>query len=182
VSDLLDRLREALANLTPREQILIGLAGATLSFVLVFTLISKVSDVAESAHAGVDSAEQQLALVKRLRRDYDEVTARLGAVEQRIGQTAQNRNVLTLLEALAATSGVKVESMEQRQAANNDRYRETKIEVELKNVTLTHMVSYLHNIEASRQLLSVKALRVKTRTDESSLLDVTFSVSSFEPI
>jgi hypothetical protein len=74
--------------------------------------------------------------------------------------------------------------MDQRQAANNDVYKETKVEVELKGVTLTQTVDYLHNIESSQQLLSVKSLRLKTRNEKvaPSLMDVTFAVSSFEPL
>ena len=120
--------------------------------------------------------------MQRLRREHDEVTQRLASVEQRIRSSAQNRNILTLLESLAKRSGVKVESMEERQAQANDRYRETKVEVELKSVTLTQTVEYLSQIEQSKQLLSIKSLRVKTRPDKSALLDVTFSVSSFQPI
>jgi general secretion pathway protein M len=120
--------------------------------------------------------------MKRVRREYDEVTSRLSGVEQRIQRKGQNRNILSLLDTLAASSAVKIDSMEQRQAANNDKYRETKVEVALKRVTLTDTVKYLHNIEDAQQLLSVKSLRVKTRPDDPQLLDVTFAVSSFEPL
>ena len=71
--------------------------------------------------------------------------------------------------------------MEERQASKNDQYVETKVEVALKNVSLSQTVKYLHNIEASSQPLSIKNLRIRTRPDNSQLLDVTFSVSSFEP-
>jgi len=72
--------------------------------------------------------------------------------------------------------------MEPQPAPSNDRYRETKVEVGLKGVTLPQTVSYLHQIESERQLLTVKSLRIRTRTDKPELLDVTFTVSSFERI
>ena len=75
--------------------------------------------------------------------------------------------------------------MEERQAGENEQYSETKVEVSLKNVTLTQTVNYLHNIESSDRVLSVKSLRVrnnKKRAGDAELLDVTFTVSSFEPI
>ena len=37
-------------------------------------------------------------------------------------------------------------------------------------------------IESAEQLLSVKSLRVRTRRDQPQALDVTFTVSSFEPL
>lgn len=183
MNEWIDRARKAWAGFSQREQILIAAAAASaLSVALFFGAIAPLLAYADHATSGVQSAEQQLALMTRLRREHDEVTHRLAAVEQRIRSSGQNRNILTLLESLAKTSGVKVESMEERQAQANDRYRETKVEVELKNVTLTQTVDYLNHIEESKQLLSIKSLRVRTRADKSSLLDVTFSVSSFQPI
>ena len=67
-------------------------------------------------------------------------------------------------------------------APTNDRYRETRVEVGLKGVTLPQTVSYLHAIESSRDLLTVKSLRIRTRSDKPELLDVVFTVSSFERI
>jgi hypothetical protein len=43
-------------------------------------------------------------------------------------------------------------------------------------------VSYLHEIESSEEVLSVKSLRMRTRKDRPDFLDVTFTVSTFEPI
>ena len=55
-------------------------------------------------------------------------------------------------------------------------------EVGLKNVTLAQTVHYLHQIDIAPQALSVKSLRVRTRAEQPDLLDVSFTVSSFEPI
>lgn len=183
MNELLARARDAWDKLTRRERFLVAIAGtlgtlAAVSFLAVIPLLS----LADRTSSGVGAAERQLELMKRLRRDHAEVTSRLAAVEQRIRAKGQNRNPLTLLESLASSSGVKIESMEERQAQANERYRETKVEVELKSVTLQQTVDYLHNIEGSQQLLSIKSLRVKRRVDDSALLDVTFAVSSFEPL
>jgi hypothetical protein len=72
--------------------------------------------------------------------------------------------------------------MEPQAAPSNDRYRETEVEVGLKGVTLPQTVSYLHEIENSGELLTVKSLRIRTRVDKPDLLDVVFTVSSFERI
>ena len=64
----------------------------------------------------------------------------------------------------------------------NEAYREQRVEVSLKKVTLEQAVRYLHSIESTERPFSVKSLRMKSRPDSSNLLDMTFSVSSFEPI
>ncbi len=72
--------------------------------------------------------------------------------------------------------------MEPQATPSNDLYRETKVAVELRQVTLQQTVSYLHQIESSEQVLSVKSLRMRARKDKPGFLDVTFTVSTFEPI
>ena len=106
---------------------------------------------------------------------------RLAAVEQRIRSESRG-NLRTTLESLASAASVKVESMEPQATPENDRYRETKVEVGLAGVTLPQTVNYLHEIESAPQVLSVKSLRIRTRPDKPELLDVTFTVSSFEPL
>ena len=70
-----------------------------------------------------------------LRAEFDEVNGRLTLVEERI-QGGPRGNIFTLLESLATRASVKVESMEPQTALSSDRYRETKVEVVLKNVLL----------------------------------------------
>ena len=49
-------------------------------------------------------------------------------------------------------------------------------------MTLAQTVNYLHRIESAQQMFSVKSLRIRTRQDKPELLDVRFTVSSFEPL
>ncbi len=79
-------------------------------------------------------------------------------------------------------STCSVDSMEPRSAPADDDYRETKVQVTLKGQTLAQVVRYLHGVENAPQPLSIKSLRIRTRADKPELLDVTFTVSSFEPI
>jgi type II secretory pathway component PulM len=186
VNDLLTRLRAAWDNLSPRERILLSGVGAIVMALLVFTIVvNPILGAAESAQLRVAEAEQQSEVMQRLRSEFDGIQSRLSSVEQRIRSGQDGAKIRTLLDSLATKSAVNIDSMEERQAGENDIYSETKVEVSLKNVTLTQTVNYLHNIESSDRVLSVKSLRVKNnkrRAGDAELLDVTFTVSSFEPI
>jgi len=179
---LWSRLRAAFDDLSERERILVSIVGVLIGvLVLYFGIIQASLGLRSDAERRLADAEQQLKLMSRLRGDFDDVNDRLTSVEQRI-QVSTRGNLRTTLESLAQASKVKVESMEPQATPSNDRYRETKVEVELKEVTLQQAVSYLHQIESSEQVLSVKSLRMRTRKDKPSFLDVTFTVSTFEPI
>lgn len=183
MNDVLDRLRTVWENFAPREQMLLAAAGvALLAALFFFAGVRPVLSARESARERVDAAEKQVEVMTRLRREYEEINARLATVETRIRANRDERNTLTLLEALASAASVKIDSMEERSSPDNDEYRETRVEVSLKNVSLTQVVSLLHNIETSPRQFSVKGLRVKTRTDKNGLLEVGFTVSTFEAI
>ena len=183
MNDLWSRLLAAWDNLSLRERMLLGIMGATaLVFLLALAVVNPLLGVLDRGGQRIDSAEQQLQAMVRLERDYREVHGQLEAIEEKIRGNKERRNVLTQLESLAATADLKVDAMKERQAANNEQYRETRVEVALKKVTLAQTTEYLHSIETSKRLFAVKSMRIRTRSDGSDLLDVTFTVSSFEPI
>jgi type II secretory pathway component PulM len=182
MKELIARLRTAYLGLSSQERILVTIAGAGVAAALVFlVIVSPILGAASGAESRVAAAEQELELVRRLRLDYDEVHGRLATVEERI-RNGPKGEIFTTLEKLASESMVKVDSMEPRTSPGSDAYRETKVQVALKSVTLAQLVNYLHKIDSSDQVLSIKSLRIRTRKDKPAFLDATFTVSSFEPV
>ncbi len=182
MKSFLQQLRATFENLAPRERVLVSAVGALLLLTLVwFGIVQRAFAYADSVEQRVETASQQLELLDRLRRQFEEVNGRLSTVERRIASGSRG-NLRTTLETIATRTAVKIESMEPQSSPAHERYRETKVEVGLKEVSLPQTVRYLHEIEASEQGFSVKTLRIRTRSDNPELLDVTFTVSSFEPI
>ncbi len=182
MKEFISRIRAALANLSPRERLLVIAAGGVfVLLVLVAGVVNPMLSASSRASARVEAAEAELRAVQVLRSQYDEVDSRMASVERRI-KSGPKGEIFTTLEKLAKDSAVKVDSMEPRTSPASDDYRETKVQVVLRGVTLAQMVSYLRRIESAPQLLSIKSLRVRTRADKPELLDVNFTVSSFEAI
>lgn len=175
------RLRTYFANLSSRERMLVSGVGVLAAAAVGMALVLELLAIGDRLDARRAAAEQQLEVMTRLRREFDDVNVRLRSVEERI-QSGQRGNLRTTLEGLAQRANVKVESMEPQASPTHERYRETKVEVGLREVTLAQAVSYLHEIEKTPQPLSVKALRIRTRQEKPEFLDVTFTVSSFEPL
>ena len=176
------RLLDAFNGLEARERMLVLIVGVLVLAALLYVLV--VGPILRASQRGEDrlaTADQRLQVMQRLRRDYDDVKGRLADVEQRIQRGARSE-LRTTLESLAQQASVKVESMEPQASPAHPKYRETKVEVGLRSVTLAQTVHYLHAIDIAPQALSVKSLRIRTRPEQPELLDVTFTVSSFEPI
>jgi len=182
VSELWNRVLNAFNGLEARERLLVSIVGLLLAAALLYlAVVGPILRASDRGEARLATADQRLQVMQRLRRDYDDVQGRLADVEQRI-QRGSRGELRTTLELLAQQASVKVESMEPQASPAHSKYRETKVEVGLKNVTLTQTVHYLHQIDIAPQALSVKSLRIRTRPDQPELLDVTFTVSSFEAI
>lgn len=182
MSDLLQRLRAALANLNPRERAMLFVAGALAGILILFVGVVQPAVAArERAAQRVANADRSFEAMLRLRQEYEGIHRGLASVERRIAKGPRG-NIFTTLENMARQAALKVDSMDPQSPLTSDGYRETKVQVVLRGVTLSQTVNYLHRIEAAPQVLSVKSLRVRTRADKTQLLDVTFTVSSFEPV
>lgn len=180
--DFLRRVVAAFESLSPSERLLVSIAaGLAVAVMLWIFPVRELLAASTGAGERVENAEKQLQAVEALRGRYDQVNARLAAVERRI-RSGPPGEIFTTLERLARLSAVTVASMEPRTAPTSDNYKETKVQVSLKGVTLAQVVDYLYRIESAPQLLSIKSLRIRTRADKPDLLDVTFTVSSFEPV
>lgn len=181
MNDLRDRIAAFVAGLAPRERLLLGGAAALLAVCVLWLAVAlPVVGAARGAALRAESAQTDLERAARLRADLAGIQGRLAAVERRVREGPRG-NLFTTLEELASQSAVKVESMEPQASPAQEPYRETKVQVVLKQVTLAQLVNFLHKIESAPQLLSVKSLRIRTRSEKKEdLLDVTFTVSSFE--
>jgi type II secretory pathway component PulM len=178
----LGQLRAFVDGLAPRERLLL-LVVAVLILALVFWVgvVTQVMAGMRRAEARAATAESDLQTALRLRRELDQIRAPLSEVERRIEEERAS-NLFTTLEALARQSAIQVDSMEPQASPSGDRYKETKVQVVLKSVTLAQVANYLHRIESAPQLLSIKSLRMRTLATKADSLDVTFTVSSFETL
>ena len=152
----LDKLRNMFADLAPRERGLVStVAGLFAVIVAWFGLIVPALDAASRITGGVETAERELELTRRLRAEYDELAQRLAGVEQRI-QRSPRGSLRTKLETLAAQASIKVDSMEPQTAPASDRYKETKVEVTLKQVDLPRIGILFDQIGERFKLLIAK--------------------------
>jgi type II secretory pathway component PulM len=182
VNELWDRAAAWLRSRSPREQWLLGGALGLVSLVLVHVGIAQPlqADV-RAADARIATLEAQFTRAIRMAGDVRRLRGELAAVESRI-EPGSSANLLSLLESLAAQAGVKdrLESIKPKQGTANERYPETRVEVSLKGATLAQTVQLLHQIETASMHLIVHSIRIKARGGADKLLDVSFSVSSFE--
>jgi type II secretory pathway component PulM len=182
VSEWLSRMRAWFDSLARREKLLVASAvGATALALLFAVVVQPLIGARSAAKDRAEAAQQQYEAVRSVKTRFDEMSGRLSAVEQKIA-TGPQGNLLATLQDLASRSAVKLDSIEPRTAPGAPPYRETKLQVTLENTSLPQVVRFLYEIENAPQVMSVKSLRLRMRPDQPGMLEVTFTVSSFERV
>ena len=104
MKDLWGRLRVAFDDLSIRERILVSVVGGLLAVVIVyFGVVRSTMGMRSDTEQRLTQAQQQLDVMTRLRREFEDVNGRLTRVEAKI-RTGPKGNLRTTLESLARAS------------------------------------------------------------------------------
>jgi len=182
VNDWLNRVRAWFDGLARREKLLVASAGTATALALLFAgVVQPLIGARSAAAVRAETARAEYEAVRGVKARFDETSGRLSLVEQKIA-TGPQGNLLATLQDLASRSAVKLDSIEPRSSPAAPPYRETKLQVTLENTSLPQVVRFLYEIENAPQVMSVKSLRLRMRPDQPGMLEVTFTVSSFERV
>jgi Tfp pilus assembly protein PilO len=185
VNELLAPLRRYLAERSPRERWLLVAAACVMALMFVYgVVISPLEQRARATEAQTDELQSQLTRALSIAAEMRGLQGELADVEGRI-QPGAKTNLIAVLSTLAADAKIsqeQLESIEPKQPSENKQYPETRAEVRLKGTSLAQAVDFLYRIETSQSHLIVRSLKMRTRGDggDGPVLDVSFSVSSFE--
>ena len=186
MNELVNRFRDYLNTRTPRERWLLACAAAVVALVLCYTsVIAPLGRGAEASQQRAAELDTDLLQARRLASEIRRLQGGVEAIEATI-VSGKRTNLLALLETLAARSSIQknqIESIKPTPVSGNSKYPETKVSVILRGTTLEQIIRLLHAIESAESHLIMRSLQVRKarRSQEGDkLLDVTFSVSSFE--
>ena len=182
---LLAPLRAYLQARTTRERWLLVAAACVIALLFVYVVaIAPLSARANATMANTAALEAEVTRALQLASEMRGLQGELADVEGRI-QPGAKTNLIAVLSTLAADAKIsqeQLESIEPKQPSQNAQYPETRAEVRLKGTSLQQAVDFLYRIETSKSHLIVRSLKMRTRGDAAgtAVLDVSFSVSSFE--
>ncbi|MFQ5698637.1 MAG: GspMb/PilO family protein [Myxococcota bacterium] len=183
MKNLWQRLLELWQGRSARERVLLGTALAVVAWTTVqLAIAAPLRSKLAAARLEVERLDAQQIQALRDAGDSIRLERQLQRVEARIAASAK-ANLFTLLESLADRAGVKdhLDSIKPREPAGNRAFPETRVEVTLKGATLEQVIHLLYSIETAPLHLIVRSLALRTQPGkDATLLDVRFSVSSFE--
>jgi type II secretory pathway component PulM len=175
-------VQRTLEGRSARERwLLVGIGAIAATLLVQVAVVEPVKARTADAVAEAERLEQGLQRASRLAPEIRRLRQEISEVEKRIQPGAQT-NLLQLLEQIAEAAQMRdrLESVKPKRASGNDQYPESRAEVQLRGATLPQLVQFLYRIQAADLYLLVRSLSIKSRNDDTQLLDVSFSVSSFQ--
>ena len=171
-----------MARLTARERLFL-LGGVTIGLVLISYafVILPLRDRREVLTRSIALKERALSEMMVLREEFLRLKQDAQEAETRIAHTSGESSILSYLEELARSHGVRRNIAHMRPQVNtlDEQYSETVVEVRLEEMTLTQTVEFLAAVEHAARPLRIKRLQLKARFAEPRLMDMVIHVAGY---
>ena len=180
----IDQVKDYIMGLSERDrQIVIGASIAAFTMILIGTFLI-ISTTLSSMEKSLEDEIANFDKVLALKDQYQSSFGMLRKIEHTISKMPKDFSLATHLEDLAKKNGVKIDSIgpPRNPAKPNDYYKETQVEVKIKELSLKTLVNFLYEIENSKEFLKITSIRIRPNYSNPVYLDLVFSVSTFSPI
>ncbi len=177
----LENIYSAYFAMGPREQTF-ALAGAAVALLLIIVLpVVVASGRISKLEREVDQGKKQFREVVRSIDSYNAKQTQLAAVQKTLSG-GFDTSISTTIESIAEKNGMKekIDSLKAKATPPSDIYEEQAVDVSLKRVELSPLMSFLYDIENDpEKVLRIKTLSIKPRYDNKRELDVAMTVSTY---
>jgi len=168
-------------NITQRDQRVLMIAGVVILLIIIYLGVDSMLVRYNKLEQKIETKTEALKKISHLREQYMETHQQLMKVKTKLDQMQKGFSVLSFIEDLANKEDIRenIGSVKPKKIALNDDYDENMVEVQMDNVTLPKLITFIYKIEHSGHLLKVSRLRIKTRYDNRDMLYVTLQVTTY---
>ncbi len=171
-------------KLNKREKI--GVAAATAAIViflvlqvLVFPLFEKNAQLSRT----MTTRQQEREQIQLLQAEYLKTAEKAQAAQRHLKRRKQGFTLFSFLETLAGQTGVKSHIAYMRPTTTSQKdspYRLSMVEMKLQEITMAQLLAYLHGIETSTDMISIKRLSITKGEKKADLINTVFQVETLE--
>ena len=153
-----------LKNLNKREKYAVYAASGLIAFfiliqVIIFPIINKKERLTRTLQAKTKTLEE----IRILQSEYGIIKGEAGLSKKRFKARKKDFTLFSFLDRLADKSGIKnhITYMKPSTSAREKSgYKVSKVEMKLQGITLKQLTSYLHGVETSENIVSIKRISI----------------------
>jgi general secretion pathway protein M len=171
-------------KLNKREKIGVAAAAAAIVIflvfqVLVFPLFEKNAQLSRT----LATRQQEREQIQLLQAEYLKTAEKAQQAQRHLKKRKQGFTLFSFLETLAGQTGVKSHIAYMRPTTTSQKespYRLSKVEMKLQDITMSQLIAYLHGIETSMDMISIKRLSISKGELKADLINTVFQVETVE--
>jgi hypothetical protein len=173
-----ERFQRILASDRDRKALILGAIG--LSILVIYLIFHSFSSGGARLAKKAETIEADLKKIESLRSEYIQSKRRIDEVTSNI--KSEDEALISVVEKVLIDAQIERGSfsINSRTDATGDLYDEKSVDIEIKKLPLNKAVDVLYKIQTNPSFLKVSKLRIRTRFDNSSLMDASFRVSTFK--
>lgn len=171
-------------KLNKREKIAVAGAAAAIAIflvlqILVFPLFEKNAQLSRT----LITRQQEREQISLLQAEYLKTAEKAQAAQRHLKKRKQGFTLFSFLETLAGQTGVKTHIAYMRPTTTSQKdspYRLSMVEMKLQEITMAQLLAYLHGIETSADMISIKRLSISKGEQKADLINTVFQVETLE--
>jgi len=171
-------------NLQRREKILIYSAGAVLGFFLIAHLIIyPILDRRTNLQKQIKVRTEQLEEMRELKAEYQSLTKDVNNSEAKLKLRPKGFTLFSFLDDLAGKSSIKQNIENMKPSTSNLKgspYTLSLVEMKINSLTMEQLVTFLHGVETSPNMIWVKRISITKGEKEGQLLNSILQVETFQ--
>ncbi|MEA3435582.1 MAG: type II secretion system protein GspM [Thermodesulfobacteriota bacterium] len=153
-----------LKNLNKREKYAVYAASGLIAFfILIQVIISPIINKRERLARMLQAKTKTLKEMRILQSEYGIIGEKARLSKKRFEARNKDFTLFSFLDRLADKSGIKnhIAYMKPSTSAREKNgYKVSQVEMKLQSITLKQLTSYLHGVETSKNIVSIKRISI----------------------
>jgi general secretion pathway protein M len=171
-------------KLNQREKRSVALAAAVIAIFLVMQfLVLPLFEKNRRLQGLVTTRQQEVEQMELMQAAYRQRVDRMESAQRYLKTRRQGFTLFSFLEGLAGQTGVKSQIVYMRPTTStppDSPYRLSVVEMKLQEITMSQLLAYLHSIETSPDMITIKRLSITRGEQKADLIDTIFQVETVE--
>jgi type II secretory pathway component PulM len=183
IEEILDRIQDVLADMTPRDrQLLLGLTIALLVGIVAGSSYAMKKSL-DTLEERVKERASDVQYVYTTAQEYADAQANLQVLEADLQKTSSVDLSAFLEQAAQKASIDSPDSVREKSSTTEGTLEEKQFTVTLNDISLQQLSEFLYEAEASGYPLKIRTTKVKTKTKkDEKLLQVNMDISAFRAV
>ncbi len=173
-----------LKNLNKREKYAVyAVSGLIAFFILIQVIISPIINKKERLTRTLQAKTKTLEEMRILQSEYGIIGEKAELSKKRFETRKKDFTLFSFLDRLADKSGIKnhITYMKPSTSAREKSgYKVSKVEMKLQSITLKQLMSYLHGVETSKNVVSIKRISIVKTGIKEGYVNVVLQIETVE--